>query len=132
MPPCRREIDRRAYDDAGDQRPGRHPYVSGRSARTGSEPPEVPTADVATVDVADLTGGDPATRRHAVAELGESLVETGFVKVAGHAVDPARLAAAYAAAGEAFALADDRKSRYVRPELAGARGLVPFGREKAK
>ena len=54
------------------------------------------------------------------------------MKVAGHAVDPAALDAAYRSAREVFALPDEAKGRYVRPELHGARGLVPFGREKAK
>jgi len=94
-------------------------------------PSDVPVADVATVDLGDLLAGG-AARRRMVAELGQSLAETGFVKVAGHAVDPGRLAAAYAAAQEAFALPEPAKARYVRQELGGARGLVPFGREKAK
>lgn len=94
-------------------------------------PSDVPTAEVATVDLRDLIAGGTARRRF-VGELGGSLVETGFVKVAGHALDPGELAAAYGAARAAFALPDEVKARSVRPELGGARGLVPFGRERAK
>jgi isopenicillin N synthase-like dioxygenase len=95
-------------------------------------PSSVPVADVATVDLRDLTSGDAAARRRFVETLGRSLVGTGFVKVAGHAVDPVALAAAYRSAAAVFALPDDAKARCVRPDLHGARGLVPFGREKAK
>jgi isopenicillin N synthase-like dioxygenase len=87
---------------------------------------------VATVDLRDLTSGDATARSRFVETLGRSLVATGFVKVAGHAVDPARLDAAYRSAHEVFALPEECKAPYVRPELHGARGLVPFGREKAK
>ncbi len=95
-------------------------------------PSSVPVADVATVDLRDLASGDAAAHSRFVATLGRSLLETGFVKVAGHAVDPDRLSAAYRSAADVFALPDDVKARYVHPELHGARGLVPFGREKAK
>lgn len=93
---------------------------------------EVAGADVATVDLRDFTSGDAAARQRFVADFGDSLVETGFVKVAGHPVPLERLDAAYAAAAAVFALSDDVKGRYVRTELHGARGLVPFGREKAR
>ena len=50
---------------------------------------------VATVDLRDLAGRG-AARTAAVAAFGESIVGTGFVKVAGHDVDPALLDRAYA------------------------------------
>ena len=90
------------------------------------------TADVGTVDLRDLEQGGPAAQDAFVAEFGRSLVETGFVKVAGHGVAAEVLDAAYAAAAAAFALPEETKAAYVRPELGGARGLVPFGREQAK
>jgi isopenicillin N synthase-like dioxygenase len=98
---------------------------------TGDAPEVAVASGVATVDVRELTG-EGAVFGRAAATLGASLVETGFVKVAGHAVAPERLAAAYAAAEAVFSLPPEVLAGYVRPELHGARGLVPFGREKAK
>ncbi len=89
-------------------------------------------AHVGTVDLRDFTNGEPATQDRFVAEFGRSLVETGFVKVSGHGVPTALLDDAYRTAEDVFALADEAKDRYVRPELGGARGLIPFGREQAK
>ena len=94
--------------------------------------PAVPTAEVATVDVRDLSAADPLVRRGAVSAFGRSLVGTGFVRIGGDPVDPQVLDAAYAAAAQVFALPPEALARHVRPELHGARGLVPFGREKAK
>lgn len=94
--------------------------------------PAVPTAEVATVDVRDLSAADPLVRRGAVSAFGRSLVDTGFVRIGGDPVDPQVLDAAYAAAAQVFALPPEALVRHVRPELHGARGLVPFGREKAK
>lgn len=85
------------------------------------------TTSVATVDLADLATVDDDVRT-----FGDSLVGTGFVKVAGHGVDPALVDRAYAVAGEVFALDDERKRHWAREEYHGARGYIPFGREQAK
>jgi isopenicillin N synthase-like dioxygenase len=87
---------------------------------------------VDTVHLADFTGGDAAARDRFVQTLGDSLKDTGFVKVAGHRVDRADLDAAYAAARGIFALPDDVKQRYHLPGGGGQRGFTAFGREHAK
>ncbi len=105
---------------------------------TGTDRPDpapagpVPSADVATVELGDLRSDEPGRRGAAARAFGESLVATGFVKVAGAPIGADVLDAAYAAAREVFALSPAELSDCVRPELHGARGLVPFGREKAK
>jgi isopenicillin N synthase-like dioxygenase len=92
----------------------------------------VPAADVATVQLGDLRSDHPDRRGAAARAFGDSLVATGFVKVAGAPIDADVLDAAYAAARAVFALPRAELDPCVRPELHGARGLVPFGREKAK
>jgi isopenicillin N synthase-like dioxygenase len=87
--------------------------------------------EVATVDLRDLDAGGPRCAAM-VAHLGRSLTETGFVKVVGHGIGADVLERCYAAARDVFAMSDAVKARYVRDEIAGARGLIPFGREQAK
>lgn len=87
---------------------------------------------VASVDLRDFTSKDAGVRARFVELFGRSLVDTGFVKVAGHGVDPAVIAAAYDAARTVFALDDDVKHSSTCDDLHGARGFIPFGREQAK
>ncbi|HXH56006.1 isopenicillin N synthase family dioxygenase [Iamia sp.] len=86
--------------------------------------------DVATVHLDDFSKGTGATRDAFVSTLGQSLVETGFVKVDGHQVTGRDIEAAYGAARDFFALPNDAKDAYVRPKGAG--GYTPFGTEHAK
>ncbi len=80
--------------------------------------------DVATVHLGDFTGGKPADRDTFIKTLGTSLVDTGFVKVDGHAVHPTDIEAAYEAARHVFALPAEVKDGYP--------GYTPFGKEHAK
>ena len=90
-------------------------------------PSSVPVADVATVDLRDLTSGDAAARGRFVETLGRSLVGTGFVKVAGHAVDPARLDAAYRSAREVFALPERSRPATSAPSCTERGAWCPSG-----
>jgi isopenicillin N synthase-like dioxygenase len=93
---------------------------------------DAPVARVATVDLGELRSLDPDRRREAGRTFGDSLVATGFVKVTGAPIGADVLDTAYTAAREVFALPRSELDACMRPELHGARGLVPFGREKAK
>jgi isopenicillin N synthase-like dioxygenase len=64
--------------------------------------------------------------------LGESLVNTGFVKVDGHQVTQARVDAAYEDIRAFFALPEATKRHYLMPGTGGARGFTSFGQEHAK
>lgn len=86
--------------------------------------------DVATVHLDDFSQGPGPTRDAFVATLGQSLVDTGFVKVDGHRVTPQDIDAAYAAARDLFALPPEVKAAYILPKGAG--GYTPFGTEHAK
>ena len=87
---------------------------------------------VGRVDLSDFELGSPATRDDFCAEFGRSLIDTGFVKVSGHGVDPELLRRAYAVSERVFALPEAVKEQYDRSDLHGARGFIPFGREQAK
>lgn len=90
------------------------------------------STEVATVDLRDFTDGSKPTRMKFVSTFGDSLAETGFVRVGGHAVDPATLAAAYTAAAKVFNLPEETKDQYDSATTSGARGYIPFGLERAK
>ncbi|HMO68584.1 MAG TPA: 2OG-Fe(II) oxygenase family protein [Novosphingobium sp.] len=66
------------------------------------------------------------------ASLGESFARFGFAIVADHGIDPALIAEGWQLTEALFALPDAEKRRWFVPELAGARGYTPFGREIAK
>ncbi|HET9630047.1 MAG TPA: 2-oxoglutarate and iron-dependent oxygenase domain-containing protein [Novosphingobium sp.] len=72
---------------------------------------------------------DPATLPDA---LGGSFREFGFAMVEDHGIEPALIDAAWRLTAEFFALPESEKLTYFRPDLAGARGYTPFGREIAK
>lgn len=74
-------------------------------------------------------GGE--ARRRFTDELGDALSRVGFFALAGHGIDDALLARAYAKAKEFFAQADDDKRRFFAPEAKGQRGFTPFRTEQA-
>lgn len=64
--------------------------------------------------------------------IGESFRSFGFAMVRDHGIDPALIDAAWQLTAAFFALPEAEKRAYFTPELAGARGYTPFGREIAK
>lgn len=64
--------------------------------------------------------------------IGESFERFGFAMVCDHGLDSAMVARAWALTRTFFALPEDTKRQYHRPDMAGARGYTPFGREVAK
>ncbi len=91
-----------------------------------------PALQVMTVHLAQFEEGSARDRVDFVRRLGDSLRDTGFVKVAGHRVEAADVQGAYAAARAFFALPEDAKRRYFVEGAGGARGFTPFGSEHAK
>ncbi|HEU4952515.1 MAG TPA: 2-oxoglutarate and iron-dependent oxygenase domain-containing protein [Holophagaceae bacterium] len=87
---------------------------------------------VETVHLAQFSEGSPKDRAEFIRILGESLVTTGFVKVAGHKVTKARVDAAYEDIRAFFALPEATKRQYLVPGTGGARGFTAFGQEHAK
>lgn len=66
------------------------------------------------------------------ADLGDSFARFGFAIIADHGIDESLIAEGWRLTEALFALPEAEKRRWFRPELAGARGYTPFGREIAK
>ena len=89
------------------------------------------TLTIPTIDLADYTAGDAASRSRMVKTLGEGLVEFGFLNVEGHGIDTAAVRATYQLWQRFFQLPEEVKRQYAGIG-GGARGFTPFGVEHAK
>ncbi|MFO0673042.1 MAG: 2-oxoglutarate and iron-dependent oxygenase domain-containing protein [Polyangiaceae bacterium] len=92
----------------------------------------VPGSSIPVVSLADYRSGDAARRERFVRVFGEALHEFGFVSVCDHGIGRERIAAAYAAIAEFFALPLEEKKKSEIPGSGGNRGFVAFGAEHAK
>jgi len=84
------------------------------------------------VNLQQYTQGDPDERASFIQALGDSLRELGFVAIEGHGVPSSLIHKNYATFEELFALSDDQKRAYERPEHGRQRGYTSFGVEHAK
>lgn len=84
------------------------------------------------VDLDKFTVGDPSQQASFVRDLGDALVEYGFVAVENHGVDPAALEATYAVMREVFTLPGPAKCAYEDRSGGNQRGYTALGREHAK
>jgi len=89
------------------------------------------TLTIPTIDLADYTAGDAASRSRMVKTLGEGLVEFGFLNVEGHGIDTDAVRATYDLWKRFFQLPEEVKRQYAGIG-GGARGFTPFGVEHAK
>jgi len=63
--------------------------------------------------------------------LKEALNSHGFFTIIDHGIDDALLEESYNCAENFFDLPEDIKMKYARPDIGGARGYTPFGKETA-
>ena len=63
--------------------------------------------------------------------LKEALNTHGFFTITDHDIDSSLLDKSYTHAKEFFDLPEDVKKQYAKPEIGGARGYTPFGKETA-
>ena len=63
--------------------------------------------------------------------LKEALNTHGFFTITDHDIDDSLLDDSYTFAKEFFDLPEEIKNQYARPEIGGARGYTPFGKETA-
>ena len=63
--------------------------------------------------------------------LYEALTTHGFFTITDHGIKDEVLASSYKVSKEFFDLSEDIKNNYAHPEVAGARGYTPFGKETA-
>ena len=81
---------------------------------------------VHTVDLREFLEGSPSDRQSFSRQLGESLKNTGFVKVSGHGITPQRLEHAYQDIKAFFDLPENTKHHYIVKGSGGARGYTAF------
>jgi isopenicillin N synthase-like dioxygenase len=87
---------------------------------------------IPSLNLADFTSGDPAKKKQFVQDLGAAFQNIGFVAIKNHGLNDQLTQDLYAAAKHFFALPDEIKQKYERPELAGQRGYIGKGKEHAK
>ncbi len=88
--------------------------------------------NIPVVDLADFVSGDDQSKKDFVNRLGKAYEEVGFVSVKNHGISDELIASLYEEIRAFFALPDDTKAKYKKPELAGQRGYTSFGTEHAK
>lgn len=88
--------------------------------------------EVPSLDLADFTSGDAERRAKFVKQLGDAYQNIGFIALRNHGLSDELTERLYTATQAFFALPDEVKQKYEIPELAGQRGYVSKGREKAK
>ncbi|MEM6643447.1 MAG: 2-oxoglutarate and iron-dependent oxygenase domain-containing protein [Bacteroidota bacterium] len=87
---------------------------------------------VPSLDLADFTGGDAEKKQNFVKELGAAYTNIGFVSIKNHGLSDELTASLYGSVENFFKLPDETKKQYEKPELAGQRGYISKGKEKAK
>ena len=88
--------------------------------------------EVPSLDLADFTSGDEGRRAKFVQQLGEAYQNIGFIALRNHGLSDELTQKLYAATQKFFALPDEVKQKYEIAGLAGQRGYVGKGKEKAK
>ncbi|MEQ9052106.1 MAG: 2-oxoglutarate and iron-dependent oxygenase domain-containing protein, partial [Marinoscillum sp.] len=87
---------------------------------------------VPSLDLADFTSGTPDQKRDFVKTLGKAYTNIGFVSIKNHGLSDDLTKNLYQAVEKFFRLPDEVKKKYEKEELAGQRGYISKGREKAK
>lgn len=88
--------------------------------------------EIPSLDLADFYGADVSKKKKFVADLGNAYHNIGFVAIKNHFLNADMQDQLYKAIKKYFALQDDIKKKYERPELAGQRGYTGKGKEHAK
>ncbi|WP_424962819.1 isopenicillin N synthase family dioxygenase [Ekhidna sp.] len=88
--------------------------------------------EIPSLDLADFTDGTPEQKKAFVAKLGEAYTNIGFVSIKNHGLSDVLTKNLYESVEKFFRLPDDVKKQYEIVELAGQRGYISKGREKAK
>ena len=88
--------------------------------------------EIPSLDLADFTQGSPEQKRAFVEALGEAYTNIGFVSIKNHGLSDDLTANLYESVEKFFRLPDEIKKIYEKTELAGQRGYISKGRERAK
>lgn len=88
--------------------------------------------EVPSLDLADYCGANALKKEKFVASLGAAYHNIGFVAIRNHFLSNDLQEKLYTSIKKFFALPDDIKKKYERPEMAGQRGYIGKGKEHAK
>ena len=88
--------------------------------------------EIPSLDLADFTSGTSEQKAAFVEALGEAYTNIGFVSIKNHGLSDELTEKLYNAVEKFFRLPEDLKQKYERPELAGQRGYISKGKERAK
>ena len=88
--------------------------------------------EIPSLDLADFCKGDATRKQQFVNELGAAYHAIGFVAIRNHFLTDAMQQKLYDAIKAFFALPEEVKRKYERPDLAGQRGYISKGKEHAK
>lgn len=88
--------------------------------------------EIPSLDLHDFTLGDKVKKARFVKALGYAYQDIGFVAVKNHGLSDTLTANLYAAIKAFFQLPEEIKKKYEIKELAGQRGYISKGREKAR
>lgn len=88
--------------------------------------------EIPSLDLADFTDGTQEQKEAFVRSLGEAYTNIGFVSIKNHGLSDELTKNLYDSVEKFFRLEDDAKLAYEKKELAGQRGYISKGREKAK
>jgi isopenicillin N synthase-like dioxygenase len=84
------------------------------------------------LDLNTYVNGDTSQRKQFSEAIGKAFNETGFVTITNHGLSKELIDKLYADVKALFALPEDTKLKYEKPELAGQRGYTSKGKETAK
>lgn len=84
------------------------------------------------LDLNDYINGTAEQKKKFSDDLGRAFTETGFVTIANHGMTQSLMDELYTEVKKFFALPEEIKRKYEKPELAGQRGYTSKGKEKAK
>ena len=88
--------------------------------------------EIPSLDLADFTSGTPAQKAEFVKKLGDAYQNIGFVAIKNHGLTQDLQDRLYASIKSFFALEDQVKSQYEKPEIGYQRGYTGKGKEHAK
>ncbi len=88
--------------------------------------------EIPSVDLKDFLEKDARSKEQFTQQLGEAFSNIGFVAVKNHYLTDKLTEKLYASFEKFFALPDDIKNSYARPELFGQRGYIGKRKENAK
>ncbi|MFC3416791.1 isopenicillin N synthase family dioxygenase [Algoriphagus hitonicola] len=88
--------------------------------------------EIPSLDLADFTSGNAEQKAQFVKKLGEAYENIGFVAIKNHGLSQELQHRLYSSIKEFFALPDEVKMNYEKPEIGFQRGYTGKGKEHAK